>query len=122
MTKFEKKLTIILKACESKKAYDFTLIDISNLTSVSDYFIICTGNNEKQNAAIADEVIDKMAEEGFKIHHKEGYQTGKWILLDYGFAIVHVFHKDEREFYDIESLWADGVTIDVEKYGIQNWK
>lgn len=122
MTKFEKELTVILKACESKKAYDFTLIDISNLTSVSDYFIICTGNNEKQNVAIADEVIDKMSEEGIEIHHKEGYQTGRWILLDYGFAIVHVFHKDERDFYDLESLWADGVTIDVERFDIQNWK
>lgn len=122
MTKFNNGLTTILNACDNKKAYDFSLIDISKLTSMTDYFIICSGNNERQTVSIADEVIEKMAEEGVSIHHKEGYQKGRWILLDYGFVVVHIFHRDERLFYDLESLWADGSFIDVEEFGIQNWK
>lgn len=122
MTKFEKELTIILKACDTKKAYEFALIDISKLTTVTDFFIVCSGNNEKQTVAIADEIIREMSKENILVHHKEGYETGRWILLDYGFAIVHIFHKDERAFYNLESLWEDGVNIDVEKYGVQNWK
>lgn len=122
MTKFFQEITEILKACESKKAYDFSLIDISKLSSLFDYFIICSGNNDKQTVAIADEIVDKMSKNNVTLHHREGYQNGRWILLDYGYVVIHIFHKDERNFYNLESLWSDGNNIDVEQFGIENWK
>ena len=115
------KIETILKACDEKKAYSFSVIDISNISTIADFFIICSVNNERQGEAVADEIIDKMSEIGVKLLHKEGYQTKRWILLDYGFAVVHIFHKDERYVYDLEKLWSEGKDIDVEDYGIENW-
>jgi len=118
----EKDIEIILKACDNKKAYNFVILDVSKISSITDYFIICSGNNERQTVAIADEIIDKAGKEGIEVHYKEGFETGRWILLVTDNIIVHVFHKDEREMYDLESLWFDNNSIDVEQYGINNWK
>ena len=118
----EKDIEIILKACDNKKAYNFVILDVSKISSITDYFIICSGNNERQTVAIADEVIEKCGKEGIEVHYKEGFETGRWILLVTDNIIVHVFHKDEREMYDLESLWFDNNSIDVEQYGINNWK
>ncbi|MBP1924971.1 ribosome-associated protein [Sedimentibacter acidaminivorans] len=117
-----KNIEVILKACDNKKAYNFVVLDVSKISSITDYFIICSANNERQTAAIADEVIEKLHEEGIKIYHKEGFETGRWILLETDNIIVHIFHRDERETYDIESLWFDNNSLDVEQYGIKNWK
>jgi ribosome-associated protein len=118
----QKNIEVILKACDNKKAYNFTVLDVSKISSITDYFVICSANNERQTAAIADEVIDKLHEEGIKIYHKEGFETGRWILLETDNIIVHIFQRDERETYDIESLWYDNNSLDVEQYGIKNWR
>lgn len=122
MKQYEKSIEIILKACDNKKAFNFVILDVSKISSISDYFIICSGNNERQTVAIADEVIDKAGKEGIEFYYKEGFETGRWILLVTDNIIVHVFHKDERDIYDLESLWFDNNSIDVEQYGINNWK
>lgn len=122
MKQYEKNIEIILKACDNKKAFNFVILDVSKISSITDYFIICSGNNERQTVAIADEVIDKAGKEGIEFHYKEGFETGRWILLVTDNIIVHVFHKDERDIYDLESLWFDNNSIDVEQYGINNWK
>ena len=122
MTVVEKNIETILKACDNKKAYNFVVLDVSKSSSITDYFIICSGNNEKQTAAIADEVISKGAMEGIDFYYKEGFETGRWILLETDDIIVHIFHKDERQIYDLESLWFDNNSLDVEHYGIKNWK
>ena len=96
-------------------------MDISKLTAITDYFVICSVNNERQCEAAAEEVIKNMELNGHKLNHKEGYETGRWILLDFGFVIVHIFHKDERNVYSLEKLWADGKDIEVEGYDIENW-
>lgn len=117
-----KKIEIILNACDNKKAYNFVVLNVSKISSITDYFIICSGNNERQTVAIAEEVILKAQNEGIHIYHKEGLETGKWILLETDNIIVHIFRKDEREIYDLESLWYDNNSLDVEQYGIKNWK
>ena len=122
MNQDNKNIEIILKACDDKKAYNFTVLNVSKTSSITDYFIICSGNNEKQTVAIADEIIRKGKEEKIDFYYYEGFDTGRWILLETDNIIVHVFHKDEREVYDLESLWFDNNSIDVEQYGIKNWK
>lgn len=103
----ENKLDIIKKACEDKKAFDIEVINIGEMSSIAEYFVIVSGNSSTQVSAIADEVEDKMAEAGFDVINKEGKNSMRWILLDYYDIIVHVFHKDEREYYNIERLWSN---------------
>jgi len=117
-----KNIEVILNACDNKKAYNFVVLDVAKISSITDYFIICSANNERQTVAIADEIIDKLNEVGTKIYHKEGFETGRWVLIETDNIIVHIFQKDEREVYDIESLWSDNNSLDVEQYGIKNWK
>lgn len=122
MTSARKNIETILKACDDKKAYNFVVLDVSKVSSITDYFIICSGNNERQTTAIADEVIEKGLQNGIHFYYKEGFETARWILLETDDIIVHIFHKDEREIYDLESLWLDNNSLDVEQYGIKNWK
>lgn len=117
-----KKIEVILKASDNKKAYNFVILNVSKISSITDYFIICSANNERQTVAIADEIMDKCNKEGIGFYYKEGFETGRWILLVTDNIIVHIFHRDEREVYDLESLWYDNNSIDVEQFGIKNWK
>lgn len=107
MLNLENKLSIITKACEDKKGIDIKALNISKLTPIADYFVIVSGNSSTQVMAIADEIEDKMLEAGAEEVIKEGYQSGRWILLDFNDIIVHVFHKEDREFYNLERLWSD---------------
>jgi len=116
------KIKTILSACDDKKGYNFTIIDISKISSICDYFIICSGNSDRQTQAIADEVEFKAEKAGYKVYHKEGFSTGRWILLDVDNIFVHIFHRDERDIYDLETLWNEGEFIDSENFGIKNWK
>jgi ribosome-associated protein len=104
---------LIGTSAAEKKAQDIRLLNISDLSSITDYFVICSGNSVIQVKAIADEIEDKMRLKEFEASHREGYQTARWILLDYGNVIVHIFHKEDREFYDIERLWADAESIGI---------
>ncbi|QSX07328.1 ribosome silencing factor [Sedimentibacter sp. zth1] len=113
---------MILEACDDKKGYNFSVIDISKVSSVCDYFVICNGSSDRQTQAIAEEVEFKAEQAGCEVYHKEGMNTGRWILIDMGDIIVHVFHKDEREIYDLDTLWNEGEFIDSEEFGIKNWK
>ena len=109
MINTENKLDIITKACEDKKGIDIKVMDVSEQTSIAEYFVIVTGNSSSQTMSIADEIEKKMAEINATNYLKEGYQSGRWILLDYNDIIVHVFHKDEREIYNLEKLWSEMV-------------
>lgn len=102
-----KKLEIIKNACEDKKGMDIQVLDIQEMSGIAEYFVIVSGNSSTQVSAIADEVEDKMAEAGFEPTNKEGRNSMRWILLDFDDIIVHVFHKDEREYYNIERLWSN---------------
>lgn len=102
-----KKLDIIVEACENKKGTDIEVLNIKELSSIADYFVIVSGNSSSQVNALCDEIEEKMSEAGFITNNLEGKNSMRWILLDYGDIIVHVFHRDEREYYNIERLWKD---------------
>ena len=102
----EDKLRIIKDSCKEKKGIDIKVLDIKGLSSIADYCVIVSGNSVRQVSALADEIEEKMDEKGINLENIDGKTTSRWILLDYGDIIVHVFHKDEREYYDIERLWS----------------
>lgn len=116
------KIKTILTACDDKKGYNFAVIDISNISTICDYFVICSGNSDRQTQAIADEIELKSKQKSYEIYHKEGMDKGRWILLDMEDIYVHIFHRDERDIYDLETLWSEGKFIDSEEFGIKNWK
>lgn len=109
MSQVEKKLSIITDAIDDKKGIDIRVMDISNLTTIADYFVIVSGNSSIQAQAIADGIDDKMSEHGFEEMARDGYQSGRWILLDYEDIIVHIFHKEDREYYKLERLWTEDI-------------
>jgi len=109
----DKRVDIIIEASLDKKAFDIKVLDIKELTTVADYFIIVSGNSTIQTNAIADEIEEKMEEEGYNLLGKEGHESARWILLDFGDIIVHVFHREDREFYNLDKLWIDGKEINI---------
>ncbi len=97
---------VIAQAMEDKKARDVVILDVSSMTLVTDFLVIGTGNTAIQVRAIADGIEEKMREAGTRPLHKEGHDNGRWVLLDYGGVVAHVFHTVDREFYNLERLWA----------------
>lgn len=104
----------IAQALYDKKAKDIEILDISEITSIGDYFIICTCTSSTQVKACADEVEEKMIEAGIRPNHLEGYSGGNWILMDYGDIIVHIMNEETHEFYSLERLWGDAKEITVD--------
>lgn len=104
----------IAQALYDKKAKDIVALDIADITSLGNYFIICTCTSSAQLRACTDEVEEKLEEMGIKPTHKEGYGGGTWILMDYGDIIVHIMHEETRAFYSLENLWADAKTIELD--------
>lgn len=94
-------------AAEEKKAREIEVLELGEVTVIADYFVICSGQSSIQVRAIADAVREKMTEAGHGLLHWEGYENGRWVLLDFGDVIVHVFLEEERKYYDIERLWRD---------------
>lgn len=101
-------------ALSDKKGEDITVIDIRNVSVMADYFIIASGTNSSQVQAMVDNVEEELGKKGYACRQLEGYRSANWILMDYGDIIVHVFDRDNRLFYDLERIWRDGKTIDVE--------
>lgn len=117
-----KKMTqIVIDALEDKKAEDITILDISEISVLADYFVIADGNNRNQVQAMADSVEEALGRAGYEPKQIEGYQTANWILMDYKDVIVHVFSKEDRGFYDLERIWRDGKPVtkeDLQHYGV----
>jgi len=95
----------IAKILYDKKALDIVALDVKGLTVITDYMIIATGRSSIQVKTLADEVEERMTEAGIEPIRKEGQQDGRWVVLDYGEALVHIFHPQEREFYRLDKLW-----------------
>ena len=96
-----------------KKAIDIKIIDISKISVIADYFIICGGSNSRQVKALAENVEEKLGKAGVIPKSTEGYQNANWILLDYQDVIIHIFNQEERLFYDLERIWSDGSFVQV---------
>lgn len=106
---------IAISALEDKKAEDVRVIDIGDVSVLADYFIIANGNNRTQVQAMADEVEQRLGRAGAEPKQIEGYQTGNWVLLDFGDVIIHIFDAQNRLFYDLERIWKDGRQIDPDQ-------
>ena len=104
---------IAVRALDSKKGKEIRLIRIDKITTLAEYFVICTGSSNTQINALCDEVEKQLTEKGEEPLHREGYRGGTWVLLDYGCVVVHVFNDEARKFYSLEHLWADGEEIDL---------
>lgn len=113
MTQSFEMTKLAIEALEDKKAEDICVIDISEVSVLADYFLIANGSNINQVQALIDNVQEKLGRAGFNPRNVEGYQTGNWILMDYGDLIVHVFDKQNRLFYDLERIWRDGKKLDA---------
>lgn len=99
-------------ALNAKKGREIAAIKIDKLTVLAEYFLMCSASSSTQVRALCDEVEEKLEEIGVKPHHIEGRSTG-WIVLDYGSVIVHVFGRNEREFYGLDKMWSDGEAVDM---------
>lgn len=96
------------RALDEKKGVNVMVLEVQHLTIIADYFVIASGRSANQVRALADEVDDKLAELGETPRRREGINEGRWAVLDYGTVLVHVFHEQEREYYNLERLWTDG--------------
>ena len=115
--KFDDQVIKMAEILDSRKGEDIVMIDVRESTIIADYFIVCSGRSTTHVKTLADELEGQLDKLGIHKNRAEGYQEGRWIVLDYGNIIVHVFHHDEREFYDIERLWE--TADNSEKYEAQ---
>ncbi len=99
------------EAADDKKAEDIDILKVEGLTVIADYFVICSANSDKQVRAVARAVDEKLSEKGIEPRRIAGMNDARWVLIDYADVIVHVFQKREREYYDLERLWADAEKI-----------
>lgn len=102
-----------MRAGESKKATDLKVLDLTGITSFTDYFLVCTGANQRQIQAISDEIGQKLKERGEYPISVEGYKDGEWVLVDYGDFVVHIFSPRARAYYDLERLWRNAKNVAI---------
>ncbi|GKV66748.1 MULTISPECIES: ribosome silencing factor [Sporosarcina] len=106
-------LELAYQAVDSKKAEDIVVLNMEGISLIADQFIICHANSERQVQAIAREAADQASKAGYTVKRMEGFDSGRWILVDLLDVVVHVFHKEERGFYNLEKLWGDAPLLDV---------
>lgn len=107
----DERIWMALTAAAEKKAIDTVVLDLREIASFTDYFIIASGANERQVQAISDEVVDTLKKSGTPVNRVEGYKTAEWILLDYGDFVMHIFGDKARKFYDLERLWRESKRV-----------
>lgn len=111
----DSQLNLFVEAVLGRKAFDVVLLDVGELTSLADTFIICSGRSNRQVTAIADYIRSDLKKKGVKPLSIEGLKEGHWVLMDYGSVVIHVFYDPVRNFYDLEGLWADAPRISTPK-------
>ena len=110
----DKIVRCIADAALEEKALDLIMLDVRELTILADYFVIASGRSSVQIRSIAENIETKMAELGIDLLRRDGYQESKWVVLDYGSWIVHVFHPEQRDYYKLEDLWGDAPAVQVD--------
>ncbi|WP_426447875.1 ribosome silencing factor [Paenibacillus sp. S-38] len=108
----EELLELVVDAAEDKKAMNLVALNLKGISLIADYFMICHGNSETQVQAIATEIRKRAEEKGARVRGLEGMDTARWVLVDLGDVVVHVFHRDDREYYNIERLWSDAKVVE----------
>ncbi len=109
----EELLAMTVHAVEEKKAHDVVSLNLKEVSLVADYFVICSGNSDTQVQAIATEIRKQAEQRGVVIRGIEGMATARWVLIDMGDVIAHVFHREERDFYGLERLWSDARIVEA---------
>jgi ribosome-associated protein len=104
---------VAVQAAEAKQAKDLRVLDLREITSFADYFLICSGTNIRQNQAISDEIELRLKKLGEYPNSIEGYENAEWILMDYGDYVIHIFTEKARHYYDLERLWRDAKTVKI---------
>ena len=107
------KALLCLKIINERKAVNPILFEVAKLTSITDYFIIASGNSSRQVQAISRHLMRRLREEGFRSYGIEGEHEGHWILMDYGDVVIHIFYQPVREFYDLEGLWIEAPRVNI---------
>ncbi|MDT8861437.1 ribosome silencing factor [Alkalihalobacillus sp. MEB130] len=107
-------LSLAVKAVDDKRAENIVALNMKGVSLIADYFVICHGNSDKQVQAIAYELKKVVQEQGIEIKRLEGFDQARWVLIDLGDVVVHVFHKDERVYYNLEKLWGDAPIVELE--------
>ena len=103
----------VVRSLDKHKAAGITAIGVSELTVITDYFVMAEGGSATHVRSLADHIEEELAAEGVAIRRTEGYQESKWVLIDLGGVVVHLFQPETRQYYDLERLWKDGVQVDV---------
>ncbi len=111
-TDSKEKAFLCSRAALDHKANDLVILEVKKISSFTDYFVICSGNSDRQVQAIATHIEEKLGKQGVRPLSTEGKREGRWVLLDYGEVVVHVFYQPVREFYDLERLWSDAPRIE----------
>lgn len=106
-------LEIAVKAADDKRAEDIVALNMKGISLITDYFMICHGNSEKQVEAIAREIKEKVEENHFEVKRIEGLDSARWVLIDLGDVVAHIFYRDERTYYNLERLWGDAPLVDL---------
>ncbi|PUB12238.1 ribosome silencing factor [Paenisporosarcina sp. OV554] len=107
-------LEIAYKAADDKRAEDIIVLNMKGVSLIADYFVICHANSDRQVQSIAREMADQAGQAGYDVKRLEGFDAARWVLVDMGDVVAHVFHKDERQFYNLERLWGDAPIIEVD--------
>jgi ribosome-associated protein len=102
------------KILHNKKADDIIVLDVAALTIISDYFVICSGKSFIQVKALQNELEYRLQQHGYTLLGKEGHNEGHWIVMDYGNVVIHIFHQEDRRFYDLERLWTGAQSINID--------
>ncbi|UJL44900.1 ribosome silencing factor [Virgibacillus sp. NKC19-16] len=106
-------IQVAAEACDDVRAEDIIALDMNQVSLVADYFLICHGNTERQVQAIARSIKNAMDERNYTIKRMEGMEHGRWVLVDTGDVVCHIFHKDERSYYNLERLWGDAARVEL---------
>ena len=107
---------LAVRALDSKKGKAIKALETGELTTLAEYFVLCTGTSNTQIKALADAVEEALSNAGEEPHHIEGHRGGQWTLMDYSSVVVHIFTDEGREFYGLEHLWSDAAPVDVSEY------
>lgn len=107
-------LNLVFKAADDKRAEDLVVLNMQGISLLADYFVICHANSDRQVQAIAREIQEKVHEANYTVKRVEGFDAARWVLIDLGDVVAHVFHRDERSYYNLERLWGDAPELYVE--------